>query len=68
MYPSPGVVERIGPDWDWIDSQHGQIDRVPLPAPIPIIVPPLPAVGDSSREPTWLALASSRSEATKRKP
>jgi len=28
MYPSPGVVERIGPDWDWIwiDSQHGQID------------------------------------------
>ncbi len=27
MYPSPGVVERIGPDWDWvwIDGQHGQI-------------------------------------------
>jgi 2-keto-3-deoxy-L-rhamnonate aldolase RhmA len=25
MYPSPGVVERIGPDWDWvwIDGQHG---------------------------------------------
>ncbi len=27
MYPSPGVIERIGPDWDWIwiDHQHGQI-------------------------------------------
>jgi 4-hydroxy-2-oxoheptanedioate aldolase len=27
MYPSPGVVERIGPDWDWIwlDGQHGEI-------------------------------------------
>lgn len=27
MYPSPGAVERIGPDWDWIwlDGQHGQI-------------------------------------------
>lgn len=25
MYPSPGVIERIGPDWDWIwlDGQHG---------------------------------------------
>lgn len=27
MYPSPGVIERIGPDWDWIwiDGQHGQL-------------------------------------------
>lgn len=27
MYPSPGTVERIGPDWDWIwlDGQHGQM-------------------------------------------
>lgn len=27
MYPSAGVVERIGPDWDWVwlDGQHGQI-------------------------------------------
>lgn len=27
MYPSPGVVERIGGDWDWIwvDGQHGQL-------------------------------------------
>ena len=27
MYPSPGVVERIAPDWDfiWVDGQHGQI-------------------------------------------
>ena len=26
MYPAPGIVERIGPDWDWIwiDGQHGQ--------------------------------------------
>jgi len=26
MYPSPGVIERIGGDWDWIwiDGQHGQ--------------------------------------------
>lgn len=25
-YPSPGSVERIGPDWDWIwiDGQHGE--------------------------------------------
>ncbi|HUV06314.1 MAG TPA: aldolase/citrate lyase family protein [Spirochaetia bacterium] len=28
MYPVAGIVERIGPDWDfvWIDSQHGQHD------------------------------------------
>lgn len=27
MYPAPGVVERIGADWDWIwiDSQHGEM-------------------------------------------
>ncbi|MFV0338408.1 MAG: HpcH/HpaI aldolase family protein [Chthoniobacterales bacterium] len=27
MYPSPGTIERIGRDWDWIwlDGQHGQI-------------------------------------------
>lgn len=27
MYPSPGVIERIGPDWDWmwIDGQHGEL-------------------------------------------
>ena len=27
MYPSPGAVERIGPDWDWmwIDGQHGEM-------------------------------------------
>lgn len=27
MYPAPGVIERIGADWDWIwlDGQHGQI-------------------------------------------
>jgi len=27
MYPSPGVMERLGPDWDfaWIDAQHGQL-------------------------------------------
>lgn len=27
MYPSPGSVERIGGDWDWIwvDGQHGQL-------------------------------------------
>jgi len=26
-YPAPGIVERIGRDWDWIwlDGQHGQI-------------------------------------------
>lgn len=26
MYPSPGVVEEIGSDWDWvwIDGQHGE--------------------------------------------
>ena len=28
MYPAPGIVERIGPDWDWlwIDGQHGELD------------------------------------------
>lgn len=28
MYPSPGIVERIGRDWDfvWIDAQHGLLD------------------------------------------
>lgn len=28
MHPSPGVIERIGPDWDWIwiDAQHGDLD------------------------------------------
>ncbi len=27
MYPGPGVIERIGADWDWmwIDGQHGQL-------------------------------------------
>src|SRR5688500_15778631 len=27
MYPGPGAVERIGPDWDWmwIDGQHGEM-------------------------------------------
>ena len=27
MYPAPGAVERIGPDWDWmwIDGQHGEL-------------------------------------------
>lgn len=26
-YPSPGTIERIGPDWDWIwiDGQHGEL-------------------------------------------
>lgn len=26
-YSSPGIIERIGPDWDWIwiDGQHGEI-------------------------------------------
>jgi len=29
MYSSPGVVERIGADWDWLwlDGQHGEADR-----------------------------------------
>ena len=28
MYPVPGVIERIGADWDWvwIDAQHGQFE------------------------------------------
>lgn len=28
MYPAPGIIERVGPDWDWIwiDGQHGEID------------------------------------------
>lgn len=35
MYPSPGVVERIGLDWDWIwiDGQHGEFgynDATPI--------------------------------------
>jgi 4-hydroxy-2-oxoheptanedioate aldolase len=27
-YPAPGIIERIGADWDWIwiDAQHGQHD------------------------------------------
>jgi len=27
FYPAPGIIERIGPDWDWIwiDGQHGQL-------------------------------------------
>jgi 4-hydroxy-2-oxoheptanedioate aldolase len=27
MYPSPGAVERVGADWDWmwIDGQHGEM-------------------------------------------
>ena len=31
-YPVPGVIEQIGPDWDWIwiDSQHGQHDYVSI--------------------------------------
>ncbi len=28
MYPAPGIVERVAPDWDWIwvDGQHGELD------------------------------------------
>jgi len=28
MYPAPGIIERIGRDWDWmwIDAQHGQFN------------------------------------------
>lgn len=27
MYPAAGIIERVGPDWDWIwvDGQHGQL-------------------------------------------
>ena len=27
MYPAPGIIERVGVDWDWIwvDGQHGQL-------------------------------------------
>lgn len=27
MYPAAGIIERIGPDWDWvwIDGQHGEL-------------------------------------------
>lgn len=27
MYPALGIIERIGPDWDWVrlDGQHGQL-------------------------------------------
>jgi len=27
FYPAPGIIERIGPDWDWIliDGQHGEL-------------------------------------------
>ena len=27
FYPAPGIIERIGSDWDWIwiDGQHGQL-------------------------------------------
>lgn len=27
MYPAPGVIERVGGDWDfvWIDAQHGEL-------------------------------------------
>src|SRR5437764_815433 len=34
--PSPGVIERIGSDWDWIfvDAQHGDLD---LPEAIDLI-------------------------------
>jgi len=29
MYASPGIIERIGPDWDWLwlDGQHGELDQ-----------------------------------------
>jgi len=27
MYPAPGIIERVGSDWDWIwvDGQHGEM-------------------------------------------
>jgi len=27
FYPAPGIIERLGPDWDWfwIDGQHGEL-------------------------------------------
>ncbi len=32
MYPSAGIIERIGADWDWIwiDWQHGELDYISI--------------------------------------
>ena len=36
MFPAPGIIERIGPDWDfvWIDAQHGQHDYASILASV----------------------------------
>ena len=36
MYPTPGIIERIGPDWDWvwIDGQHGEMGYADLLAAV----------------------------------
>ena len=36
MYPAPGIIERVGPDWDWlwIDGQHGQLSYADLLAAV----------------------------------
>lgn len=36
FYPAPGIIERIGTDWDWIliDGQHGEMDYADILAAV----------------------------------
>lgn len=51
-YPSPGVVERIGADWDWIwiDGQHGELGYQDILA--------LVRASDLIRRPVFVRVAS----------
>jgi 4-hydroxy-2-oxoheptanedioate aldolase len=62
MYPSPGALERIGPDFDWVwlDGQHGQIAGYDT---MLAMVRACHSIGKPawvrvpSREPAWIGLA-----------
>lgn len=62
MYPAPGIIERIGPDWDWIwlDGQHGQIagysEMLALVRACDLINRPA-FVRVPGHDPSWIGLA-----------
>lgn len=62
MYPAPGIVERIGPDWDWIwlDGQHGQLggytEMLAMVRACNLIQRPA-FVRIPGQDPSWISLA-----------
>lgn len=61
MYPCPGAIERIGPDWDWfwIDAQHGELDYSDVLTLVRAcdLVGKAPVVRVPSHEAAWISKA-----------